>query len=84
MGSAAGLLAGANFDTAATVKVITPRSTVHFPTPLAHDLGLPHPGGGGEGNEWVVMPGEACVHSLNSSVASPCGSLIWSRRLVLL
>ena len=48
------------FDTAAgTVKVITPRSTVHFPTPLAHDPGLPYPGGGGKVlNGWLcpVMP----------------------------
>ena len=66
-GSAVGPLGGANIDTAAvTVKVNTPRSTVLFPTPLAHDLGLPNPGGEGGGTEWAVMPGEACVHSLIS------------------
>ena len=55
MGSAGGLLAGANFDTAAaTVKVLTPTSTVHFPTLLALDPGLPHQWGGGKVlNGWL-------------------------------
>ena len=86
-GSAVGPLGGANIDTAAvTVKVNTPRSTVLFPTPLAHDLGLPNPGGEEDGTEWAVMPGEACVHSLISFVASPGGSVICFPRssLVLL
>ena len=73
-GSAVGPLAAANIDTTAvTVKVNTPRSTVHFPTPLVHDLSLPNPGGKGDGTEWAVMPSEACVHNVNSSVASPGG-----------
>ena len=73
MASAAGLLAGANIDTAAvTVKVITSRSTVHFPAPLAPSWFLP-PGREGDSSEWAVMPGEACVHSVNSFVASPSG-----------
>ena len=71
MGSAAFPLVGANIDTAAvTVRVNTPRSIVHFPTPLAHEPDLPNPGGEGDGTEWAVMPGEACVHSVNSFVAS--------------
>ena len=70
-GIAVGPLGGANIDTAAvTVKVNTPRSTVHFPTPLAHDPRLPNTGGG-DGTEWAVMPGEACVHSVKSFVPSP-------------
>ena len=74
MGSAAGPLVGANIDTAAvTVRVNTPRSIVHFPTPLAHDPDLPNPGGEGDGTEWAVLPGEACVHSVNSFVASSGG-----------
>ena len=73
-GSAAGPLVGANIDTAAvTVRVNTPRSIVHFPTPLAHDPDLPNPGGEGYVTEWAVMPGEACVHSVNSFVASSGG-----------
>ena len=76
-GSAVGPLGGANIDTAAvTVKVNTPRSTVHFPTLLAHDPGLPNPGGEGDGTKWAVLPGEACVHSVISFVASPGGSVI--------
>ena len=56
-GSAAGLLAGANINTAAvTVKVNKPRSTVYFPNPLMHDPGLPYPGGEGDSTEWAVMP----------------------------
>ena len=74
MGSAAGPLVGANIDTAAvTVRVNTPRSIVHFPTPLAHDPDLPNPGGEGDGTEWAVTPGEACVHSVNSFVAFSVG-----------
>ena len=58
MGSAAGPLVGANIDTATvTVKVNTPRSIVHFATPLAHDPDLPNPGGEGDGTEWAFMPG---------------------------
>ena len=73
-GSAAGLLADANIDTAAvTVKMITPRSTVHFSTLPAHDPGLPHSGGEGGGTEWALMPGEACVQRVNSLFASPGG-----------
>ena len=73
-GSAAGPLVGANIDTAAvTVRVNTPRSIVHFPTPLAHDPDLPNPGGEGDGTERAVMPGEACVHSVNSFVVSSGG-----------
>ena len=73
-GSAAGLLAGANIDTAAvTVKMITPRSPVHFPTLPAHDPGLRHSGGEGDGTEWALMPGEACVQRVNSLFASPGG-----------
>ena len=48
----------------------------------------PQPGGGGgDGTEWAVMPGEACVHSVNGFVASPGGQrdlLSLSSRLVLL
>ena len=55
-GIAVGPLGGANIDTAAvTVKVNTPRSTVHFPTPLAHDPRLPNTGGGG-----MVLSGQLC------------------------
>ena len=61
-GSAVGPLVGANIDTAAvTVKVNTPRSTVHFPTPLAHDPDLPNPGEEGDGTGWAVIPGEAYI-----------------------
>ena len=74
MGSAAGPLVGANIDTAAvTVRVNTTRSIVHFPTPLAHDPNLLNPGEEGDGTGWAVMPGEACVHSVNSFVASSGG-----------
>ena len=56
------------------MKVNTPRSIVHFPTPLVHNPDLPNLGGGeGDGTEWAVIPGEACVHSVNSFVASPGG-----------
>ena len=56
------------------MKVNTPRSIVHFPTPLVHNPDLPNLGvGEGDGTEWAVMPGEACVHSVNSFVASPGG-----------
>ena len=72
MGS--GLLAGANIDTAAvTVKMITPRSPVHFPTLPAHDPGLRHSGGEGDGTEWALIPGEACVQRVNSRFVSPGG-----------
>ena len=56
-GSAVGPLVGGNIDTAVvTVKVNTPRSTVHFPTPLAHDPHLPNPGEEGDRTEWAVIP----------------------------
>ena len=72
IGSAAGLLAGANFDiAAATVKVITPTSTVHFFHSSSARSRSPPPIGRGEGTEWVVMPSKACVRSVNSFVVSP-------------
>ena len=74
-GSFVGPLIGANIDTTAvTVRVNTPRSTAHFPTPRADDPDLPNPGGEGDGTEWAVMPGEAYVHSVNRFVASPGGA----------
>ena len=67
-GSAVGPLVGANIDTAAvTVRVNTPRSTVHFPTPRA-----PIPISPTREKRGVGLNGQL-LHSINSFVTSPGG-----------